>query len=131
MWCWHAFKQTPCTTTACLLSQLCFFTHTLSFHSCIFSLPTLYFHRCIFTTPPLFSQLCFQRAAWETPYQLVGHLGPVVCARFSPRLYYARKADGSTDRDEAGSCVALGGTDGVVSVWLLNNTRAVMAGRKV
>ncbi len=90
-------------------------------------------------TPPLISsppshfptQLCFQRAAWDTPYQLVGHLGPVVCARFSPRLYYKLNPDGSVDKEEAGVCVALGGTDGVVSVWLLNNTRAVMAGRKV
>lgn len=76
-------------------------------------------------------QLCFERAVWDAPYQLVGHLGPVVCARFSPRLYFARGAGGGPNREEAGACVALGGTDGVVSVWLLNNTRAVMAGRKV
>lgn len=55
------------------------------------------------------------RQTWQSQVSLVGHNGAVLCAKYSPQMYYRDLHDGQLPR--LASCIALGGQDRKVSVW--------------
>ena len=81
--------------------------------------------------------------AWVEACDFVGHTDPVVCAGFNPRTFRRRAAAPSADGagaaaggGEAGagrmySCVALGGQDCTLSIWLTTLPRPLLVVRQI
>ena len=63
------------------------------------------------------------RGSWKRENDYVGHKGPVVAARFNPRLFRVKDDDGNK---YVASCTALGAQDKMVTVWMSRKARPVM-----
>ena len=61
------------------------------------------------------------------PTYLVGHQAPIVATRFNPMMFEPKKPNGKSKSKAASNkpvgCLALGGMDGMVTVWVTNSLR--------
>lgn len=61
------------------------------------------------------------------PTYLVGHQSPIVATRFNPMMFEPKKPNGKSKPKAASNkpvgCLALGGVDGMVTVWVTNSLR--------
>ena len=84
---------------------------------------------------PKYTATILPRGQWSKSQKerldYVGHQSPVVCCRFNPRVFRITKEDTATGKSVPliAPCVAMGGQDRMVSVWLTQKERPVMVGK--